>query len=125
MEPGSRSISHWKKKWGISRPVNSRLYFSKVSCIIWVLLCCSGGFPCGSVVENPPASAGDTGDMALILGLGRSPGEGVGNPLQLFLPNVVAVPYGDSSILLSLDRHSFLDSGSQLFEKTTVLKFPL
>ena len=30
-------------------------------------------FPGGSVAENPPANAGDTG---LIPGLGRSPGEG-------------------------------------------------
>ena len=27
-------------------------------------------------------SAGDTGDMGLILGSGRSPGEGNGNPFQ-------------------------------------------
>ena len=33
-------------------------------------------------VKNPPANAGDTGDMDLILGLGRSPGGGNGNPLQ-------------------------------------------
>ena len=37
------------------------------------------GSPCGSVVKIPPASAGDVG---LIPGLGRSPGEGSGNPLQ-------------------------------------------
>ena len=32
--------------------------------------------------KNLPASAGDTGDLSLILGLGRSSGEGNGNPLQ-------------------------------------------
>ena len=37
------------------------------------------GFPCGSVVKNPPAKTGDAG---LIPGLGGSPGEGNGNPLQ-------------------------------------------
>ena len=37
------------------------------------------GFPGGSAVKNPPANAGDAG---LILGLGRSPEEGRGNPLQ-------------------------------------------
>ena len=37
------------------------------------------GFPGGSVVKNPPASAGDAG---LIPELGRTPGEGNGNPLQ-------------------------------------------
>ena len=40
------------------------------------------GFPGGSVVKNPPANAGDAGDVGLIPGLGRSPGEGNGNPLQ-------------------------------------------
>ena len=40
------------------------------------------GFPGGSVVKNPPAHAGDTGDVGLIPGLGRSPGKGNGNSLQ-------------------------------------------
>ena len=34
------------------------------------------------VVKNPPANPGDGGDAGLIPGLGRSPGEGHGNPLQ-------------------------------------------
>ena len=37
------------------------------------------GFPGGSVVKNSPASTGDTG---LIPALGKSPGEGNGNPFQ-------------------------------------------
>ena len=37
------------------------------------------GFSGGSVVKNLPTNAGDVG---LILGSGRSPGEGNGNPLQ-------------------------------------------
>ena len=37
------------------------------------------GFPGGSVVNNLPANAGDAGSSH---GLGRSPGEGNGNPLQ-------------------------------------------
>ena len=40
---------------------------------------CSDGLPGGSVVKNPFANAGDAGS---ILGLGRSPGKGNGNPLQ-------------------------------------------
>ena len=32
------------------------------------------------MVKNPPANAGDTGS---VLGSGRSPGEGSGNPLQI------------------------------------------
>ena len=34
------------------------------------------------MVKNPPAKAGDMRDVASIPGLGRSPGEGHGNPLQ-------------------------------------------
>jgi len=34
------------------------------------------------VVKNLPANAGDTGDMGLIPGSGRSPGGGHGNLLQ-------------------------------------------
>ena len=37
------------------------------------------GFPGDSVVKNLPVNAGD---MGLIPGSGRSPGEGNGNPLQ-------------------------------------------
>ena len=39
------------------------------------------GFPGGSVVKNLPANEGDTGSIP---GLGRSPGEGNGNPLQYY-----------------------------------------
>ena len=38
------------------------------------------------VVKTPLANAGDIRDVDLILGLGRSPGVGKGNPLQYFLP---------------------------------------
>ena len=34
------------------------------------------GFAGGSVVKNPPANAGNAGDMGLIAGSGRSPGVG-------------------------------------------------
>ena len=36
-------------------------------------------FPSGSVVKNSPANVGDAGSIPR---LGRSPGEGKGNPLQ-------------------------------------------
>ena len=42
---------------------------------------CSDGLPGGSVVKNLFANAGDEGS---ILGLGRSPGKGNGNPLQYY-----------------------------------------
>ena len=34
------------------------------------------------MVKHPPTNVGDTRDMGSIPGLGRSPGEGNGNPLQ-------------------------------------------
>ena len=43
------------------------------------------GFPGGSVVKNPPANAGDSGDTDSILGSRRSPGVGNGNS-PVFLP---------------------------------------
>ena len=36
-------------------------------------------FPGGSVIKHPPVNAGDSGSIP---GLGRSPREGNGNPLQ-------------------------------------------
>jgi len=36
----------------------------------------------GLLVKNPLVSAGDTRDLGLIPGCGRSPGRGYGNPLQ-------------------------------------------
>ena len=41
------------------------------------------GFPSGSVVKNPLTNAGDVG---LIPGSGRSPGEGIWQPTPVFLP---------------------------------------
>ena len=38
----------------------------------------NGAFQVVLVVKNPPAKAGDVGS---VFGLGRSPGEGNGNPL--------------------------------------------
>ena len=40
------------------------------------------GFPGGSVSKESACNAGDTGDVGLISGSGRSPGGGHGNPLQ-------------------------------------------
>ena len=41
------------------------------------------GFLSGTMVKNLPVNAGDTEDAGSIPGLGRSPGEGNGNPLQV------------------------------------------
>ena len=51
------------------------LVFTRISLVI-------NGFPGGAVVKNPPMNPGDTRDVGSIPGLGRSPGEGNGNPLQ-------------------------------------------
>ena len=40
------------------------------------------GFQGGSIVKNPPANAGGTGNMGLIPGSGRSTGGGNGKPFQ-------------------------------------------
>jgi len=45
------------------------------------------------VVKNPPTSAGD---MSLIPGLGRFPGEGNGNPLQY---SCLENPHGQRSLV--------------------------
>ena len=39
-------------------------------------------FPCGTVVKNPPANAGDPRDLGSNPGSQRSPEEGNGNSLQ-------------------------------------------
>jgi len=53
------------------------------------------GFPGGASVKNLPANAGDTRDMGLIPGSGRSPGEGNNNPLQYSYPgNPMDSPWG-------------------------------
>ena len=44
-------------------------------------VCIYKGFPGGSVVKNLPANSG-TRDAGSSPGLGRSPGEGNGNPLR-------------------------------------------
>ena len=57
-------------------PTESKsLFFISVS----LLLSCIKGFPCGSAGKESTCSAGDLG---LISGLGKSPGEGNGYPLQ-------------------------------------------
>ena len=40
------------------------------------------GFPSGSMIKNLPVHVGDAGDACSVPWLGRSPGEGNGNPFQ-------------------------------------------
>ena len=50
-----------------------------ILCSIYLIPKVLQGFQGGSMVKNPPASAVDADSVS---GLGRSPGEGNGNPLQ-------------------------------------------
>ena len=49
---------------------------------LYIVYTCNGASQVAGVVRNPPANAGDVRDMGPIPGLGRSPGEGYGHPLQ-------------------------------------------
>ena len=57
------------------------------------------GFLGGSMVKNSPAFAGDAGDLDSILGSGRSPEEGNGDPLHYScLENPMQEPGGLQSM---------------------------
>ena len=53
-------------------------FFIKYVCVPTLL----GASQVVLLVKNLPISAGDVSDVSSILGLGRSPGGGLGNPLQ-------------------------------------------
>ena len=57
----------------------SSCYYLIISHVFWLRIVLLMGFPGGSEVK---ASACNVGDLGSIPGLGRSPGEGNGNPLQ-------------------------------------------
>ena len=61
------------------KPPNSSSGAPCVTITDWTLLCARHGLPGGSDGKESVCNAGDPG---LILGSGRSPGEGNGNPLQ-------------------------------------------
>ena len=62
-----------------SSPTRSHCPVFICSLVIGLCIPCVSDFPRGSVVKNLPTNARDA---SLIPGLGRSPGEGNGNPLQ-------------------------------------------
>ena len=79
-------------------------------------------FPGGSVVKNPPAIAGITGDSSLIPGSGRSPGGGNGNPLQYScLRNPMerrawwATVHGAAKSQTQLNMHAYYSQILQIF----------
>ena len=53
------------------------------------------GFTGASVVKNPPANAGDTGNVGSIPGSGRSTGGGNGKPFQY---SCLENPHGQRSL---------------------------
>ena len=65
------------------------------------------GFPGDSVVKNPSANAGNTGDIGSIPGSGRSPGEGHDNLFQ------------DSCLENSMDRGAWWATGGHKELDTT------
>ena len=74
------SILAWRIPWTeeLSR-MSTGLHRDTTEATLLVMVL---GFPGVSVVRNPPANAGDAGDLASIPVSGRPPGEGNGNPLR-------------------------------------------
>ena len=80
------------------------------------------------MVKNLPANALDKGDVGLILELGRSPGDGNGNPLQYScLENPVnrgawqAAVHGVAKSQTRLSMHTCKSCLSLLWEQITIL----
>ena len=70
------------------------------------------GFPNGSAGKEPAFNVGDTGNVGLIPGLGRSPGGGNGNPLQY---SCLKKSHGQRSLVCySSKGHKDSDSTEQL-----------
>ena len=71
------------------------------------------GFPSGVVVKNPPANAGDAGDVSSIPGSGRFPWSRKWQPTPVFLPgkfhgqrSLVGPKVAKSQTRLSMHAHS-------------------
>ena len=62
--------------------ITKHLWLTKSKGFLWKKCKAVYSFPGSSVVKNPSATAGDTGDMGSIPGWGRYPRGGNGNPLQ-------------------------------------------
>ena len=77
---GNYSFQWWKRSTKLSN--NTRMSKLNVQFFSKDFL---RDFSDGTVVKNPPANAGDARDLGMIPGLGRSPGEGNGNLLPVFL----------------------------------------
>ena len=83
------------------------------------------GFPCGSAGKESACNAGDPGSIA---GLGRSPGEGIGYPLQYSgLENSMgSIVHGVAKSQTRLrDFHSLTHSPTVLLTKKIQLSIDL
>ena len=69
-------VSHWTSH---QLPMKNGAALVSISCQVPNVLGFLGASQLSIVVKNPPGNAGDVG---LIPGSGRAPGEGNGNPLQ-------------------------------------------
>ena len=79
---GFSSCRTWALEYTGSLVGGSQAFLVVACRLSYPVACGILGFSGGSVVKNPPASAGDLG---LIPELGRFPGEGNGNSLQYSL----------------------------------------
>ena len=85
------------------------------------------------LVKNLPANAGGTRDTCLFPGLGRSPGEGNGNPLQYScLENSMdrgawqaTVPWGCKELDMTEDAHTIIAKEIYFVKKESKNCFPL
>ena len=85
------------------------------------------------LVKNLPANAGGTRDTGLFPGLGRSPGEGNGNPLQYScLENSMdrgawqaTVPWGCKELDMTEDAHTIIAKEIYFVKKESKNCFPL
>ena len=70
------------------------------------------------VVKNLPANAGDTRDSDSVPGLGRSPGEGKGNPLQYsYLENPMDRRVLWATVHAHRVRHNLANEHKHIFRK--------
>ena len=93
---------------------------------IWGSLFESLGFPDSSVGKESPCNAGDT---SLIPESGRSPGEGIGYPLQYFWASIVAQlvknpPAIWETWVLSLDWEDPVEKGKATHSSILAWRIP-
>ena len=78
----SLQASKWEERFCVKRAEKGKEWLVPQPSLHCFRLSGIQGFPDGSVTKESTCNAGDTGDVGLIPGSGRSPAEGNGNPLQ-------------------------------------------